>query len=287
MTTIENYQIRIFESPEFGKVRTMVDNDGNPLFCGKDVCEVLGYKRTDHAIRQHVNLNDVLKQDVSTPIVSQGRETGMSKRMEMLFVNESGLYCLVFGSKMPSAQRFKKWVTNVVLPQIRMTGGYIPLREGDTYEDVVKRAKHVLCDTLQRKDDIIAAQQRVINGQRAVIDDSHKRIAWQDGEIDRLLPKALYADNVLNSISCYTTTQIAKELGMTAQELNRQLCALHIQYYQSGQYMLYADYAHMGLAQNRTHYHVSLARERVVTHTFLVWTERGRKLIHKKVKREE
>ncbi len=91
MTTIENYQIRIFESPEFGKVRIMVDNDGNPLFCRKDVCEVLGYKRTDHAIRQHVNLNDVLKQDVSTPIVSQGRNTGMSKRMEMLFVNESGL----------------------------------------------------------------------------------------------------------------------------------------------------------------------------------------------------
>ena len=104
-----------------------------------------------------------------------------------------------------------------------------------------------------------------------------------------LLPKALYSDNVLDSVSCFTTTQIAKELGITAQELNRSLCALHIQYYQSGQYLLYADYAHMGLAKSRTRYSAFLDPKsdgrqekmgRAYTHTYLVWTERGRKFIH-------
>ena len=90
-------------------------------------------------------------------------------------------------------------------------------------------------------------------------------------------------------VSCFTTTQIAKELGITAQELNRSLCALHIQYYQSGQYLLYADYAHMGLAKSRTRYSAFLDPKsdgrqekmgRAYTHTYLVWTERGRKFIH-------
>ena len=86
---------------------------------------------------------------------------------------------------------------------------------------------------------------------------------------------------------CFTTTQIAKELGITAQELNRSLCALHIQYYQSGQYLLYTDYAHMGLAKSRTRYSAFLDPKamadtekmgRAYAHTYLVWTERGRKV---------
>lgn len=81
------------------------------------------------------------------------------------------------------------------------------------------------------------------------------RTSYQlENQVGNLLPKALYSDNVLDSVSCFTTTQIAKELGITAQELNRSLCALHIQYYQSGQYLLYADLAHMGLAKSRTRY---------------------------------
>ena len=108
-------------------------------------------------------------------------------------------------------------------------------------------------------------------------------------QVDGLLPKAIYSDNVLDSVSCFTTTQVAKELGITAQELNRSLCALHIQYYQSGQYMLYAEYAHMGLAKSRTRYNAFLDPKcdgrkekmgKAVTHTYLVWTEKGRKFIH-------
>ena len=128
-------------------------------------------------------------------------------------------------------------------------------------------------------------------GQQVVqIQKSAEEILSLEGDIDRLMPKAFYADNVLDSISCFTTTQIAKELGMTAQELNRALCSLHVQYYQSGQYLLYAHYAHQGLAKSRTKYGTELvygvgksaAEEgsRVKTQMYLVWTEKGRRFIH-------
>ena len=129
----------------------------------------------------------------------------------------------------------------------------------------------------------------VVDEQVVHIAKSGDNIIQLENQVGNLLPKALYSDNVLDSVSCFTTTQIAKELGITAQELNRSLCALHIQYYQSGQYLLYADYAHMGLAKSRTRYSAFLDPKsdgrqekmgRAYTHTYLVWTERGRKFIH-------
>ena len=202
----------------------------------------------------------------------------------MLFVNESGFYALVLGSKLPTAQRFKHWVTSVVLPQIRKTGGFIPLHEGESDEAVVRKTEEILRKTLREKDSFIAQQNKLICEQKVLLGQKNRQIAEQDVEIDRLLPKALYADSVLESISCYTTTQIAKELGMTAQELNRWLCAERIQYYQSGQYMLYAEYAHRGLAKSRTHYDLFVGRDTVLTRMYLVWTEKGREFIHLRAK---
>lgn len=277
--------VMVFDNPEFGHIRLLLGENGEPLFCGKDVCEVLGYRRTDNAIRQHVNTHDALKQCVSTPIVCHGHDIGKCKRMQMLFVNESGFYSLVFGSKLPIAEQFKLWVTSVVLPQIRKTGGYIPIRKGDTDEDAVRNAERILRKTLQEKDSFIAGQQKLIREQAALLDGKRRLIAEQETEIDRLLPKALYADNVLDSVSCYTTTQVAKELELTAQEQNRWLCAERIQYYQSGQYMLYADYAHRGLAKSRTHFDLFAGRDTVHTRMYLVWTEKGRKFIHERVER--
>ena len=272
--------VMVFDNPEFGRIRIALDENGEPLFCGKDVCDVLGYRRAADAINQHVSIHDSVKRRISTPIVSQGHDTGKCKRMQMFFVTESGFYCLVFGSKLPIAERFKLWVTSVVLPQIRKTGGYIPVSEGDTDEDAVRNAERILRKTLQEKDSFIAGQQKIIQEQNSLLGQKNKQLDEQETEIDRLLPKALYADNVLDSISCYTTTQIAKELGMTAQELNRWLCAEHIQYYQSGQYMLYADYAHRGLAKSRTHFDLFVGKDTVHTRTYLVWTEKGRRFIH-------
>jgi len=206
--------------------------------------------------------------------------------------------------------KFKNWVTSEVLPQIRKTGGYIPVQQGESDEETIRHAEEILRATLKEKENLLKNQQVQIDQQKKLIGEQDTEIRRLNGvvdeqvvciakngeniiqlenQVDHLLPKALYTDNVLNSVSCYTTTQIAKELGITAQELNRQLCALHIQYYQSGQYLLYADYAHMGLAKSRTRYstlpdpHCDGAQEKLgtaYTHTYLVWTERGRKFIH-------
>ena len=124
-------------------------------------------------------------------------------------------------------------------------------RPYESDEEIMARALQIMQATLQRRDEQIA----------------------------KLQPRADYADHVLDSVSCFTTTQLAKELDMTAQELNRLLCEMRIQYWQSGQYLLYADYARQGYAKNRTHSHKSLNGD-LHTHTYLVWTERGRDFIH-------
>lgn len=106
-------ELQIFNSEEFGDIRTItIDNE--PWFVGKDVAEALGYERADNAIRNHVECEDKLMHQISAS--GQGRQ--------MYIINESGLYALIFGSKLDSAKRFKHWVTSEVLPTIRKTGSY-------------------------------------------------------------------------------------------------------------------------------------------------------------------
>ena len=310
-------QVAVFENPEFGTVRTTIDKKGEPWFCAKDLCEVLGYKRADNAVRQHVNPLDALKQCIKVEDHIKRDGTIRERLIQMIFVNESGFYALVLGSKLASAVKFKDWVTSVVLPQIRKTGGYIPVKEGESEEETIRNAEEILRATLKKKEELLEQQKKLLHQQEVQLGLDKKLIGEQDVEIrrlnevldeqtrwasiqgenvinlekqvDGLMPKAIYSDNVLDSVSCFTTTQVAKELGITAQELNRSLCSLHIQYYQSGQYMLYAEYAHMGLAKSRTRYNAFLdpncdgRKEKMgkaVTHTYLVWTEKGRKFIH-------
>ena len=310
-------QVAVFENPEFGTVRTTIDKKGEPWFCAKDLCDVLGYKRADNAVRQHVNPLDALKQCIKVEDHIKRDGTIRERLIQMIFVNESGFYALVLGSKLASAVKFKDWVTSVVLPQIRKTGGYIPVKEGESEEETIRNAEEILRATLKKKEELLEQQKKLLHQQEVQLGLDKKLIGEQDVEIrrlngvldeqtrwasiqgenvinlekqvDGLMPKAIYSDNVLDSVSCFTTTQVAKELGITAQELNRSLCSLHIQYYQSGQYMLYAEYAHMGLAKSRTRYNAFLnpncdgRKEKMgkaVTHTYLVWTEKGRKFIH-------
>ena len=325
-------QVAVFENPEFGMVRTATDEKGEPWFCAKDLCGVLGYKRADLAVKQHVRSSDAAKRCVARIAKNRyGECNGKMQVVQMIFVNESGFYALVLGSKLATAVKFKDWVTSVVLPQIRKTGGYIPVHEGESEEETIRNAEEILRATLKKKEELLELQKKLLRESRIQLAESRtqleknkvmlaqqkKLIGEQDVEIrrlngvvdeqvvniarkgeniihlehqvDGLMPKAIYSDNVLDSVSCFTTTQVAKELGITAQELNRSLCALHIQYYQSGQYMLYAEYAHMGLAKSRTRYNAFLdpncdgRKEKMgkaVTHTYLVWTEKGRKFIH-------
>ena len=233
----------IFRNVEFGAIRTMSNEQGEPMFCAKDVCDALGYKKVNNAIAQHVDEDDSLKQGVIDRL---------GRTQQAIFVNESGLYALILSSKLDSAKRFKRWVTGEVLPAIRQQGGYMIARKGESEKEVMKRALQIVQATLNRRDEQIA----------------------------RLQPRADYADHVLDSITCITTTQLAKELDMTAQQLNRRLCEMRIQYWQSGQYLLYADYARQGFAKSRTRTH-TVKDGIVLTETYLVWTERGREFIHR------
>ena len=109
--------IQIFESPEFGTIRTMSNEQGEPLFCGKDVAVALGYKKPENAIAVHVEDED------KTSTLIQG--SGSNYKSKTTFINESGLYALILSSKLESARRFKHWVTAEVLPAIRKQGGYL------------------------------------------------------------------------------------------------------------------------------------------------------------------
>ena len=235
-------KIQIFQNQEFGAIRTLSNEQGEPMFCAKDVAEALGYKLARKAVQDHVDRDDVLKRNL---IDSLGR------KQQATFINESGLYALILSSKLESARRFKHWVTSEVLPSIRKQGGYMMVRPDESNEVILARALQIMQDALQRRDEQIA----------------------------QLQPKADYADHVLDSISCFTVTQIAKELGMTGHDLNMLLCSHKIQYPQSGQYLLYANYARQGLAKNRNYQYYTADGE-LVTKTFLVWTERGRDFIH-------
>ncbi|MBQ2363378.1 MAG: phage antirepressor KilAC domain-containing protein [Bacteroidaceae bacterium] len=233
--------IKIFENQEFGAIRTMSNEQGEPLFCGKDVARALGYKNPEKALRVHIEDDDkvVNKMDTTYGI------------KPTTFINESGLYSLILSSKLESAKRFKHWVTSEVLPSIRKQGGYMVARPDESDEVIMARALQIMHATIQRRDEQIA----------------------------KLQPKADYADHVLDSVDCFTTTQIAKGMGMTGHDLNRLLCHKRIQYSQSGQYLLYAPYARQGLAKNRTIAYED-ADGNVKTRSYLVWTERGKEFIY-------
>ena len=244
----------VFENPEFGKIRTLTDENGEAQFCAKDVCDVLGYKIARCAVRQLVNTFDVAKHNVKLSGRLRKDGTPTKRSQQMIFVNESGFYALVLGSKLSTAVKFKNWVTADVLPQIRKTGGYIPVQQGESDEETIRHAEEILRATLKEKENLLKKQRLQIEQQKKLIGEQDTEIRRLNGVVDEqvvhiaksgdniiqlenqvgnLLPKALYSDNVLDSVSCFTTTQIAKELGITAQELNRSLCALHIQYYRA------------------------------------------------------
>ena len=225
---------------QFGQLRAVLDERGEPWFVGSDVASSLGYTNPRKALRDHVDEEDKTRNE-------SFRVNGTTP----VLINESALYTLVLRSKQDDARKFRRWVTSEVLPSIRKQGGYMIARPDESDEVILARALQIMQATLQRRDEQIA----------------------------KLQPRADYADHVLDSVSCFTVTQIGKELNMTGHDLNILLCQKHIQYVQSGQYLLYADYARQGLAKNRTfEYHAPDGE--LKTRTYLVWTERGRNFIH-------
>ena len=125
-------EIKIFDNPEFGKVRTMEIN-GEPYFVGREVAMILGYKNPLDALTKHVEEEDKGVANCDT----------LGGTQKMTVINESGLYSLILSSKLPNAKKFKHWVTSEVLPAIRKTGSYYIQSKPDSYtiEDPAARAR--------------------------------------------------------------------------------------------------------------------------------------------------
>lgn len=162
-------KVKIFNSEEFGAVRTVTIN-GEPWFVGKDVALALGYSYPQKAVRDHVLEEDRGVNEMDTP----------SGRQKLVTINESGLYALIFGSKLDSAQRFKHWVTSEVLPAIRKTGSY-----------QAPQGKELLA--------------------LAVL-EAQKTIEEQSKAIERMKPKVIFADAVRASSSSILIGDLAKLL---------------------------------------------------------------------------
>ena len=103
----------VFENPEFGMVRTATDEKGEPWFCAKDLCDALGYKKSSDSVKQHVRCDDTMKRGVWVEVGMKKDGTPAKRLTQMIFVNESGFYALVLGSKLTSALKFKEWLPYV------------------------------------------------------------------------------------------------------------------------------------------------------------------------------
>ena len=213
--------IKIFENPQFGEIRTMTQ-DGEPWFVGKDVAELLGYVKPQNAIAAHVD-----DEDKTLAPIQGGCSTGTQNT---IIINESGLYSLILSSKLPTAREFKRWVTSEVIPSIRKTGGYITGQDELSDADLMAKA-------------LLVAQRQ--------IEQREERINALETANKKLLPDAEYGRS-LQSKHGITTTSIAKELGMSAVTLNKRLHELGVQYRQSGQWYLYRKYQNKGLTTTRT-----------------------------------
>lgn len=169
--------LQIFNSEEFGSVRTMVI-DNEPWVVGKDVAEILGYKDTSDAMRRHVDDEDKLTR----------RFTDSGQNREMYIINESGLYSLILSSKMPNARKFKHWVTSEVLPSIRKHGAYM---------------------TEQTLEQALTSPDFLIQLATKLKDEQEKNKALTEAN-NRMKPKEIFADAVMTSEHSILIGELAK-----------------------------------------------------------------------------
>ena len=220
-------QFQIFNSPEFGEVRIIVGNDGEPKFSLSDICQILGLVSTKTAQRLG---DDVLSKH---PIVDR-----LGRQQVASFINEDGLYDVILDSRKPGAKKFRKWVTSEVLPSIRKNGAYLT-------EKTIERALNEpdflieLATNLKKEKQAREFAEERNEVQKDIIESQEKAI--------RVLEvRQSFVDYIMSTPSCVCITQIAKEYGTTAVQLNKFLHEKKIQYCVNGQWLLYAGYQDKG-----------------------------------------
>lgn len=236
MNELQNFN---FEGNE---VRTVLIND-EPYFVGKDIADILGYSNTSKAIRDHVDEEDKLTER----IVLSGQNR------EVITINESGMYSLVLSSKLPNAKKFKRWVTNEVLPSIRKHGAYM---------------------TDEKIEEALLNPDTIINLATQLKEEREGRLIAEQ-QVKEFQPKVSYYDKVLSNDALMTISLIAKDYGMSGAGMNKLLHKLGVQYRQGGTWLLYAKYQRTGWTHSET---TMVPRkdgtEKAVLNT--KWTQKGR-----------
>lgn len=176
-------QLKVFANPTFGSIRTL-NIDGEPWFVGKDVADILGYTNPRDALAKHVD-----DEDKNTVAICDGTPGNPNTTV----INESGLYSLILSSKLPTAKKFKRWVTSEVLPAIRKHGGYVAGQEHMSDEELMAKA-------------LLMAQKTIA--------DRDARISALQVEVAVAQPKAAYFDELVDRNLLTGIRETAKELGI-------------------------------------------------------------------------
>lgn len=243
-------ELQVFNNAEFGSVRSLMVN-GEPYFVGKDVAEALGYSDLNKAVAMHVDDEDKLNDKTA---LSLGQRGGW-------LINESGLYSLILSSKLPSAKRFKRWVTSEVLPAIRKHGVF------------------AMDDIMSNTDALIAALQ-AFKEERIARIEAETQCAVKSQQIAEMQPKVSYYNIVLQTPDVVPITVIAKDYGWSGKKMNKYLHEEGIQFRQpNGIWLLYQKYADKGYTKTKTStYEDSVGVEHSAVHTY--WTQEGRLFIY-------
>ena len=244
-------ELKIFQNAEFGTVRTTTVN-GEPYFVGRDVANILGYSNSRKALIDHVDEED--KIDGVTIRDSIGRE------QSPVFINESGLYSLILSSKLPSAKRFKKWVTSEVLPSIRKHGVYA-------------------IDAVLNDPDMLISALQALKAEREINKSLNEQVAVKTQQIAELQPKASYYDLVLSCPDALPISIIAKDYGWSAKKMNKFLHEQGVQYKLQNTWLLYAHYAPMGYTKSETFPYIG--KDGTIHNSINTkWTQTGRLFIY-------
>lgn len=245
--------IQIFSSPQFGDIRVSGTSE-QPLFCLVDICRPLGLEQITR-VKSNLDEDGVT---ISKVIDSMGREQDAN------FVTESGLYQVIFQSRKPEAKQFRKWVTSEVLPSIRKHGAYMT-------QDTIQKAITNPDFLIQLATELKVEQQRRI--------EAEETSRLQQEQLKIAAPKVQYVDEVLQSVNTYNVNLIAKELGMSAETLNKKMHDMKVIYRNGQTWVLTAKYQGKGYTKTRTH---SFTRSdgTIGTSMLTVWTETGRQFIH-------
>lgn len=251
-------ELQIFKNPEFGEVRTLTIN-GNPWFVGKDIAEDLGYQNGSRDINRHVDEEDRRKE-----MISDGNQL-----KETIIINESGVYSLILSSKLPTAKKFKHWVTSEVLPAIRKHGGYLTPAKVE--------------EALLNPDTLIRLATE-LKAEREARKNAELEAASAKQLVGELKPKADYTDRILSSKGTVPTTAIAKDYGMSAKALNQKLHELRVIYRMGSQWFLYAKYQAKGYTHSKT-FDFKHSDGRPDCKMQTEWTQKGRLFLYQLLKK--